>query len=141
MTDKQRFFLLPINDRRRVASLVVAICAVQIVQFLFSPSDRLISRWGGIALNVLAAYWGVRPQRAPEFWFAWFPYLWFIPAIFEGREVFRAVELGTVTPMTLLNGVNLMLLLLLALPLLRFYRLSTSPKPKDSPSEMDPASR
>jgi hypothetical protein len=129
MTDKQRFFALAIKDRRRIAYLVGGICVVQIVQFLIAPSDRLLSRWGGIALNVLVAYWSIRPQRAPEFWFAWFPYLWFIPAIFESREVIRAVQLRAATPMVVMDVANLLLLVFLAVPLSRFYRLADPPSP------------
>jgi hypothetical protein len=125
VNDKQRFFALEIGDRRRISYLVACISVVHIIQFAIAPPGAVLSRWSGIALNAIAVLWSVRPQSAPGFWFGLLPYIWCIAAIFDGMEIFRALEYGRAeTFVALLAGVNVLSLPFLALPLLRFYKAS-----------------
>jgi len=127
VNDKERFFTLGIRDRRRIGYLVPIISVVHIIQFAVAPPSTVLSRWGGIVLNALGAFWSVRPENAPRFWFGLLPYVWWIGAIFDGMEVFRALKQGSeATLASLLAGLNLLLLPFLAMPLLRFHKASFS---------------
>jgi hypothetical protein len=128
LTDKQRFFALGVNDRRRIGYLVAGMAVVHIAQFWVTPADAVISRWGGIAVNVLALVWSLRPDRAPSFWFALLPYAWFIAAMFEGWEVVRGLQESRLSISEALSAVNLLMLPFLAGPLWRFYKLSDGVK-------------
>ena len=127
MNDKQRFFTLGIGDRRRIGYLVAILSIVNIIQFAIAPAGTVLSRGGGIVLNALCVFWSVRPESAPRFWFGLLFYVWWIAAIFEGREVLRALGHGSeATFASLLAVLNLVLLAFLAMPLWRFYKASVS---------------
>ena len=129
MTDKQRFFALDVNDRRRIGCLVAGIAVVHIAQFWIAPPDTMVSRWGGIAANVLALFWTLRPHQAPSFWFGILPFVWWIAALFDGSDVVLAVqESRASSPTALLSAASVLMLPFLAGPLLRFYRLSKGTK-------------
>jgi len=123
MTEKEKFFALAATDRRRIGYLVATLCIVSAVQFLIAPPGSLVSRWGGIALNVLGVFWSLRPDRAPLFYFKLLPYVWWITALFDGLALIRAVQEGRIaTPTSGLTAFSVLALALLAGPLLRLYR-------------------
>ena len=128
MTDKEKFFALGVNDRRRIGYLAACVAIVHIVQFWIVPADAVISRWGGVAGNAVALVWSLRPGLAPNFWFASLPYAWWIAAIFDGREVVRVLQGSRLSTSEALSALSVVILPFLAAPLLRFYRLSKGVK-------------
>lgn len=125
MTHKEKFFRLAESDRRRIGWLVAGIAAVNVLQFLFVEASRGVGAWGGIAANILVLYCCLAPGRAPNFWFGLLPYVWWITAVFDGLEAWRAIfgsESSSVK--FILSVAKLTVLPFLAGPLIRFHRLS-----------------
>jgi len=130
-THKENFRALADSDRRRIGSLVPILLIVNIAQFLLASHDLPWGSWGGAALNAVAVYWCLAPDRAPNFWFSLLPYIWMFTAVFDGIAVVQGVSGdGQRSDMMLaLNGVSLLILPFLAGPLLRLYRLSRPATP------------
>jgi len=80
-----------------------------------------------MAGNALGVFWSVSPEHAPRFWFGLLPIGWWVGAIFDGLQVVRAIQQGRMTtPLAISSAVIVLLLLFVAPPLLRFYRLQPS---------------
>jgi hypothetical protein len=124
LTHKERFFVLAEADRRRVGWLVAGISLVHVLQFLVVTQSTTLGTWGGIAVNLLALYWCWAPAGAPNFWYGLLPYCWWIAAIFDGLEAWRAVSGSeSSTARFILSAANLAVLPFLAGPLIRFHRI------------------
>ena len=127
MTDKDTFFALTGSDRRRVQWLVAGISGVHVLQFLIDAPSPGIGKWGGIAANVLIAYWSLAPRGAPNFWFGLLPYTWLFTAIFDGLAASRALlDSKNVDAVTLLSVANVAMLAPLAAPLRRWRSQSAA---------------
>jgi hypothetical protein len=125
LTHKEKFFLLTTDDRRRIGRLIAGISIVHVLQFLVHAPRTAIGTWGGIVGNALALYWCLAPSGAPNFWFGLLPYAWWIAALFDGFEAWRAISGSEISSLRfILSVANLAILPFLAGPLIRLHRIT-----------------